>query len=360
MNRLWSTYRGGPVAALCATVAITLALSACRSSGSEARATPSSTRQAVQTVGHPNVWVLGTLPRSTDYLRQVACATETQCVAVGITDDNRAGVIVYSSDGGKHWASATVPTAVADVQDVSCGDQVTCVATGRTATESLFLTTRDGGVHWDAAPAPPNTTPTILSCIGSSCLALAIVHEGDGLLSSKDGGYSWTPLPVPSGGDSGRGVACFSFGQCWFSTSKAERASLFVTDDFGKTWTNRTPSDSSSADLNQVFCYDEAHCWAAGEGILSTSDGGDHWTRQRLPAGVDPVESVSCATASACWLLGDNVVSRRREVLSTSDAGLVWTEDILPPLPAKPSALVCPGASRCVAVGQGLAVSLAP
>ncbi len=348
------------VAAFSMTVAIALTLAACGSSSSETQATPTSTGDAVQTVGHPNVWVLGTLPRSTDYLREVACATETQCVAVGISGDYRAGVIVYSTDGGRHWASATVPTAVADVQDVSCGDQVTCVATGSTAAaESLFLTTRDGGAHWVAAPAPPHTVPMILSCTGTSCLAFAATPEGDGLLSSMDGGDSWTPLPVPAAGDGGWGVACFPFGQCWFSTSKADRASLFVTDDFGKTWTNRTPSESSAV-LTHVFCYDEARCWAASEGVFATSDGGEHWTRPKPPPGGLYVPSISCATASECWLLNDNPVSRRREVLSTSDAGLVWTEDILPPLPGEPTALVCPGASRCVAVGQGMAMLMAP
>lgn len=135
------------------------------------------------------------------------------------------------------------------------------------------------------------------------------------ILSTSDGGTTWTPQTSPSNQDL-LGVSCVSAIQCW---GVGSAGTILVTSNGGTTWSAQT--DPNNDDLYSVDMLSVSTGWAVGQGgtILRTVNGGVTWTAQTDPNNSD-LRGVSCIGTSQCWAVGSNGT-----VLTTGNSGATWT-----------------------------------
>jgi hypothetical protein len=196
----------------------------------------------------------------------VTCRTDRHCWAVGTV---AAGEAVFASKRGTSgWRNVgSLPPGVGGASAVSCSDDQHCWVTGYTSTDPLHVSgvveaTSNGGTTWAPLPVPAGTgylngitctqgpvgqagstttthahhptgssSPTALTtvttsaptpvagatcvAVGTSAVAQGQTRTGHGLiLSSSDGGTSWTSEPVPSVVATLFDVSCPSIGTC--------------------------------------------------------------------------------------------------------------------------------------------------
>ena len=75
-----------------------------------------------------------------------------------------------------------------------------------------------------------------------------------------------------------------------------------------------------------------------------------------LPAPVNSLTSLDCASATRCWAVGSTVggggAPNGAAVISTTDGGIRWTTQVIPPTVGYLSGVACTDVIRCTAVGQ--------
>jgi photosystem II stability/assembly factor-like uncharacterized protein len=145
------------------------------------------------------------------------CFVGGRCIAGGYEPDSyrmttgeaAPAALIYSSDGGASWVSASLPSGGSSIDAVSCSDTEHCMAveSGPAAapTTSMILVTENGGETW-----APTNVPAGLSLIAVSCPAtldcwasgsssgLGGTNSRGVILSTRDGGSSWTSEQVPT------------------------------------------------------------------------------------------------------------------------------------------------------------------
>src|SRR5206468_4802097 len=107
------------------------------------------------------------------------------------------------------------------------------------------------------ASSPTNAYLSAVSCADpSSCLA---VGSAGTVLTSSDGGSTWSAQDAPSGDDV-YGVSCSDPAHC---TATGSDGTVASTGDGGQSW-NVQGSGTSDA-LRSVNCPSAASCYAAGD-----------------------------------------------------------------------------------------------
>jgi len=116
--------------------------------------------------------------------------------------------------------------------------------------------------------------PLSLSAIACASAARVVAVGGNALVTTADGGQTWT---VRTLGSTGSLQDVFFLGSThgWIAGEK-----LWATLDGGVTWTGQ--SVGTETQLRQVDFVDPMHGWALGEKLWATSDGGAHWTERPL------------------------------------------------------------------------------
>jgi uncharacterized protein (TIGR03437 family) len=123
----------------------------------------------------------------------------------------------------------------------------------------------------------------------------------------------------------------------WDQATHQTKGSIVNTTDGGVTWSNQDPGVTVS--LNGLFFVNATQGWAVGDGgtIVRTTDGGAHWTRQAVATG-DSFSSVFFADALNGWAtssaatqydMGD-VVGWRAGMWHSTDGGQTWSPQNLP------------------------------
>lgn len=114
--------------------------------------------------------------------------------------------------------------------------------------------------------------------------------------------------------------------------------------------------------VSSVFCTGADDCWAVGKTprnagfAMSSTDGGKHWSAEKLPAGIGPLRRISCVRrhSVSCVALG---TPHSRSVIAvmvaTFDGGAMWSKETLPDAVHRDLQLfsVKCVASRCLSVG---------
>src|ERR1700722_1031424 len=174
----------------------------------------------------------------------LVCSTADLCIAAGtepttyrITDpttQGRPAAVLYSSDGGVTWTRGVVPAGGDVIGSMSCADPSNCMAIDTTLGTghrmSGVLITDNGGQSWSASPSGNLTQsnlvsiscPTDSDCwVSGSTLPAGGGEKADqqgGILSTHDGGQTWTSEQVPT--DQGvplgviGGLACPAVSDC--------------------------------------------------------------------------------------------------------------------------------------------------
>jgi photosystem II stability/assembly factor-like uncharacterized protein len=103
-----------------------------------------------------------------------------------------------------------------------------------------------------------------------------------------------------------------------------EVGTVVTTTDGGATWTRR-PNPPGFTDLTGVACPVAQVCAAVGYGthaVTRTTDGGTTWTGQGLPGSVF-LQAVACPAVKVCETAGENA-NDDGVAYGTVDGGRTW------------------------------------
>lgn len=228
------------------------------------------------------------------------------------------GTVLRTTDGGATWERLIVPDADSlQFRDIHAIDERTAYAlsAGPGGLSRIYKTT-DGGRSWTLQFL--NEEPeAFFDCLSfwdeRRGLAFSDAVAGEViLLMTEDGGLHWTRIPpdrVPAAQAGGEGAFAASGtcvvtgpeGRAWIGTGAAETARVFLTEDYGRSWTVvSTPVVAGEmAGIFTLSFRDARHGAALGgdlarpqehtDNVAVTSDGGRTWTlagRTRLAGAV--------------------------------------------------------------------------
>jgi hypothetical protein len=341
-------------------------------------------------------------------LSGLACASPTNCVAVGQTS-TRVGAVAYGDPGvaGVGWTaiSPILPGSVQNLDAVTCPSSTECVAVGSAGDQGVASIAHfvDGTWEWNNAvgvsnPAGLGDAPEValssVGCVTSapasfSCVAVGVDSASGVALwtSTSDGGVTWsaaTPVPVddPSASTTStyRSLQCVTPTSCLAVGDDASNQGIVsVATLTGVTWawsvpTVLAPDSSLETDLTSVSCASATQCVSVGydahqQGVYSLgTDVSNVWSwtiaTKLVPdsTGQGSLSDVACLAvpSTTCVALGTDSSGSTTTSTST-DLGSTWTRQT--PVTSDGvrvggvasnlvRALVCPSDSSCVAVGD--------
>ena len=190
-----------------------------------------------------------TVQESDDWLLQAVSAVSERVVWVS----GHRGTVLRTTDGGATWERLIVPDAdTLQFRDIHAIDERTAyvLSAGPGPLSRIYKTT-DGGRSWTLQFV--NEEPeAFFDCLSfwdeRRGLAFSDAVAGEViLLATEDGGAHWTRIPperVPdaqAGGEgafaaSGTCVVTAPGGLAWIGTGAAEKARVFRTEDYGRSW----------------------------------------------------------------------------------------------------------------------------
>jgi photosystem II stability/assembly factor-like uncharacterized protein len=271
----------------------------------------------------------------------ISCPDVLHCTAVGAVSGSTQllGAVLQTANGGRTWHSMDAPAGSVDLVAITCftADQCTTLATdGGTY---WAATTTDGGSVWQRLGNLPTgfSGPNGISCpTASSCMVAGYTSptagKGTGAIATtSDGGQDWTTPVLPQGIGLLHGVSCPSVAHCvavgTMSTTATDvalgKGVMLTSDDGGQTWTV-TASPPGVDDAFSVSCPTERVCAAVGTvwtptnpptpigGVVTSDDGGQTWITPKalyIPVGL---VSVDCATGASCVAVGNDSAARIR------------------------------------------------
>lgn len=192
-----------------------------------------------------------------------------------------------------------------------------------------IISSNDGGGTWNMV-APPSSLDSNLYKISfpaedtgwvagenTTILKIEPDPQSNGVLISKQTVVLSAPIHLMgiSFADLNNGWAC------------GEKATIIATTDGGNTWTQQFLPAGVEEDLKDIFFLSTTKGWAVGENatILNTSDGGENWTLQSAPESVvKNLNSIHFTSETNGWIVGD-----KGTILQTTDGGQTWNSQII-------------------------------
>lgn len=244
---------------------------------------------------------------------QLQCFSAVSCIAVALVPSDQpqeplgvsdpAGVqrtaIMRTDDGGATWTSSVLPWS------------------------SAF----DGSPGWSNAQVMALSCASSTNCIGLSTVFHSVVGNAQTsnvlVWRSTDGGVTWQSdwAPAPAQVSSLRlmcptTLQCYAPVQVGTGNSILSKPAVMMTSNGGINWTFVSPaltgSASSSDEFDSVSCTSASTCWIAGEvmpagrlgssqaAIWATSDAGQTWTSVPLPIKLGIIFQVVCNAPASC------------------------------------------------------------
>jgi photosystem II stability/assembly factor-like uncharacterized protein len=269
---------------------------------------------------------------TTDDLKGVNFADAADGWAVGDQ-----GTIVHTSDGGATWAAQASGTSY-DLTGVAFTDAQNGWATGQAFSpdgysSGVILHTTNGGQDWATQYASTFDPNTDFVGIAFSAVAFADAQHGWAVgetlgtdstytatvvMHTSDGGATWTKQldynpPFQSNTDEATlaSVACTDAEHAVAVGSDENGAEVWRTTNGGQTW-SRVKVPASASGYNDVVFADANHGWAvggpygSGSSIIRTTNGGATWTRQLVASDLDPVplNVLSFVSPTRGWAAG--------------------------------------------------------
>lgn len=186
----------------------------------------------------------------------------------------------------------------------------------------LLYRTGDGG----------NTWHKIYDKEGADCCQHLVALDENHLImgissqeiyKSNDGGYHWTPIPIP---DELLGTDKYAYAIDFVTPDVGwvtiDRQSLFHTIDGGQTWERQyLTEDSLLVTLPATYFFDEQRgVISTLVGLYATEDGGEHWEMVVYTPPNAYVEKITFVNDSIGWAIGHNL----EQSYKTVDGGQNW------------------------------------
>ena len=283
-------------------------------------------------------------------LSDVACTSTSDCLA---TD----GSIYETNDTGSVWTEQTLPTGPVGLTSIACPSVTECFTTDDVlgpGTDQIGVTT-NGGASWSSQAIPAVFLHDVACPSTTDCVAVGDAGNGTAAtLTTDDAGTTWVSEPNPDTDDGGVGllsISCPSTSVC-FATGDG---TLITTDNGGVTWTALTfPSVISP--LNAIACPTTLDCYMVGGStptgeIEATTNGGATWTSQTVPEAMEGLHAISCSSPTVCLASGEED-AQDAVILGTSNAGTTWVAESIPSNVVNVASLTCPTATDCIALSQ--------
>jgi len=274
----------------------------------------------------------------------VTCVSSSDCWAVGWYDDSSSFSQTLALEwNGTSWSQVATPdpggTSVDNyLRGVACASSSECWAVGYDydynnshAYQTLAL--EWNGTSWSqvAIPDPGGTSANDflygVTCASSSeCWAVGDYNDGSGYqtLAIEWNGTSWNLANTPnnqSGNNYLYGVTCASSSECWAVGDYYDSSNYLQTlalEWNGTSWAQATTPDpggtSASNELYGVTCVSSSDCWAVGyyvdssnaDQTLALEWNGTSWAQSTTPdpGSNDFLYGVTCASSSDCWAVG--------------------------------------------------------
>jgi photosystem II stability/assembly factor-like uncharacterized protein len=273
-------------------------------------------------------WKTLTPPAGAEMLASLSCPGARTCeLAGGGSGDN--GAIWRSTNAGQTWNAQLTAITGGFFLAVACPSVMVCEATGN---EGTIYGTVDGGKTWQHQQVPQSANLIYGIACPSVTTCEAVGYGGTGLaLRTTNGGKTWARQHMPQSVQDLQAVSCPSATDCMAvginvtQAGSKEVGTVVTTIDGGATWT-RQHNPAGFTDLTAVACPSAGTCEAVGLGsthaVARTTDGGSTWTGQGVPGSVF-LEGIACPAAAVCYAVGENA-DDAGVAYGTTDSGQTW------------------------------------
>lgn len=328
-------------------------------------------------------------PFTEDEFKGISCPGATLCLAVGRNAFAKNSFLEQWN--GSAWTLQE--NLGGEMRQIACASTTTCVAVGvgGSGVANTWMINQVGG-GWSAnAVAPPlpggatQSTLSGVSCNATSCTAVGSYRNAEGTyrpLVERWNGSTWSlqEAPNPPEGSAQNAMLSVSCPASNFCVAAGEAAAKPVTELWtGSSWMTAwglLPSGASTGKLASVSCISSVACTFVGSSAEKL--GGEKTLVERwngfslsLQGSPNPTEaqgfvnltSVSCPSSSSCTAVGYYASKvgggQATEVKTLAERwdGSAWAIKSTPNSPAsKNSALAgvsCPSMTACTAAGLG-------
>ncbi len=199
-------------------------------------------------------------------------------------------------------------------------------------TLSAILRTADGGANWELVSFPGESSETLTGVCFVSESTGWIVGHGGLILATTDGGQTWTEQTSGTGRKLQK-VHFINQYEGWVTGGWQDGSSYLVlkTTNGGLTWLNQS-FGTTCYSCDDIIFADSQHGWIVGRDnaldphIHRTTDGGDSWVRQTVPAGAGPVSAIDFVTPKIGWATTSSIYEAPAgAILYTTSGGATWT-----------------------------------
>jgi photosystem II stability/assembly factor-like uncharacterized protein len=184
--------------------------------------------------------------------------------------------------------------------------------------------TRDGGRTWsfETGIVPGTERGKGLGRVQfrDTLAGWATAAEGQVMLTA-DGGETWRPVRLPSGGGYLNDLEFLDAREGWAAGTQVAH-----TEDGGETWHTlfRSESENGYVTANAIHFIDDSRGWLVGQvgTLMRTDDGGGDWTPVKLPLdkGEHPtLWDVTFVDGAQGWVAGEHGC-----IFHTRDGGTTW------------------------------------
>ena len=269
---------------------------------------------AVAATGPGAPWLtVGTLPAGTTGATGVSCADNRNCWVTDqrpVDADHAIGTVSYTTDFGAQWTQETVPFGTGSLGGLACSPASSSKkgslpyspssSTGPTTSSATESTAPAGTSGTSAAPTTtsttaPTTTSTAAPTIATTTTTTTTLPGVPGFDCTVVG----TTATTLNGARTGRGV-------------------IITTTNGGSSWTRQHVPNTAAA-FTDVSCPSSGSCVVVGTSVAATpqagvvvltGEGSNTWRRADSVAVSQPVTAVSCPSLGHCVLVGETVSER--------------------------------------------------
>ncbi len=269
-------------------------------------------------------------------LTGISCPAARLCMAVGLGGSASGGVVLTTNDAGATWQSVATPAGATVITGVECSSAIDCTVIATDGTTFWSANSVDFGRQWTrggSLPAGMEDAASLTCVTGGSCLATGFTpttagHGQGAIVISTDAGTTWTAANVPAKTGLLQSAFCATVTSCVAGGTTSTTVSAVVpahgeiltSQDGGQTWTS-SGARPSIDDVYGVACPSPLLCAMVGTkwvgtppigmgGVAQSRDSGASFTASTTEYTPLPLTALDCPTTKGCIAVGGNTLAR--------------------------------------------------